>query len=180
MTRFAVALLVPLASTSAWADAEAVCKDLYSQAAIDPIRAQLPFTAPPTFEQLTDTSKPTEQQKRAIAALDKARAACLQANMKEWQDWPAELLSATDRAAAREQLARVDLYNGKITFGEYNATAQRIGADLGKEVDEVQGRIESSIAAKPGQPSVVESYRRQRGLNCSTQRNALGTTTNCR
>lgn len=148
------ALLIGItAALVAWAGPAAAgaseeCKAGYANPRIDPLRAKLPFTAPPTFQQLTDKDRADDAQQAALIEFDRARIACANAQVKELAAAPTEMLTAFNKAVALEQAARADLFTGKTTFGEYNTEVRRISVELDTALAEAERRYQ--VRRDPG------------------------------
>jgi len=133
-------LLLAVAAATAWADSDIKCKESFADKVLDSIRSKLPFTAPPTLEQLSDQSRPTEEQQVALIELDRRKIRCANALVKELSDAPSEALIIFNSAVTKEQAARADLYLGKITFGEYNKTVAQLGAAMDQQLAAIEQR----------------------------------------
>ncbi len=119
-------------------EADATCRD----PALQPYFVKSPcdiFNA--TLEQLSDSSKINDEQK---AALQKARAAFTDASKKLIQAYrqyggqkgneTASLLEKTDGQSDANQL---DLYSGKITWGEYNRRRKDSNVQLRDQYNDI-------------------------------------------
>ena len=142
------AVLVAWYSPAA-ADVGASCKAGYANPKIDPLRTKLPFSAPPTLEQLADPDRANDEQQAALIEFDRARIACANAQVQELAEAPPAMLAAFNRAVTLEQAARADLFTGKLTFGEYNRHVQKLGVEL----DAALAEVEKSLQRR-GSPAV--------------------------
>ena len=182
------AALVAWASPAA-ADADALCRAGYADSKIDPLRSKLPFTGAPTFQQLADTDRADDAQQAALIELDRARIACANAQVKELADAPPAMLAAFDRAVKLEQVARADLFTGKLTFGEYNRQVQKIAADMDAELAAVErheaqrrtSRAGAGRAAAAGVRQAIPTYNPfPKPLICTSTRRGTLVDTFCR
>lgn len=98
------------------------CRAGYGDAALNPIRNKFPALTGrerPTPEMLSDSSKPTDEQRSLILVYDKRVIECANGYTPIFADFGPEYLAVHVQATTRAQADRVDLYQGKLTFGEY-------------------------------------------------------------
>jgi len=102
--------------------AAAFCRGKYADPRLDPIRDKTPALAgiaQPTLEMLSDQSRPTDEQKAAILIYDRAAIECSNEFMKVYATSGPDYVAAYSQEISQVQADRAQLYQGKITFGEY-------------------------------------------------------------
>ena len=95
---------------------------LLSQADFAPISSKiyLGFGKDQPFAMTTNTDKPTDEEKKAIASWMSARQECFNSgNPWRQQYLPPEINAIGNRVWSSFLLLTADLYNGKITYGDY-------------------------------------------------------------
>ena len=112
------------------AKAEEVCKALWSDHALDPLRAKIPLGEDkPTFAMLKNTERLKLKDRPvadlAIKALEKCRAA----RADVYAALPPQLIVAIHGIDRRQDANIAELYAGKITFGEFNIATNRLRGD---------------------------------------------------
>lgn len=123
---------LPALGQSNLAECQAAMK---SNKALDVLRPKLAEPADPTLAQLADASLANDEEQMALIEFDRRRIDCSNLWVKENQDLPQQALEAFSRSVRDEQLARADLFTGKLTFGEYNRKAVAIYRALSAEFD---------------------------------------------
>lgn len=78
-----------------------------------------------TFPMLADQSRPNELEKRAIADWAAERNECVKAGDDYWRrTYPPQIHALAIEAENTLMALAVELYNGKVTFGEFNKRRQ--------------------------------------------------------
>ncbi len=98
------------------------CRAGYGDPVLNPIRNKFPILTgreQPTAGMLSDSSKPTDEQKSLILVYDRRAIECANGYTPVFADFGPGYLAVHLQATTRAQAARVDLYQGKSTFGEY-------------------------------------------------------------
>lgn len=130
--RYRAALLaLVLAAPAAFAqqDPSVGCmQSLREQPRFEAIKAKISLgrVRDSTFAMLADTTLPDEAERQAIAAWATARADCVRLGDDFRKSWPPQLASLAVEAESRMTAEAVDLYQQKITFGEFNKRRQAL------------------------------------------------------
>lgn len=129
MYPLAVSLLAVLAgcatqpnTATMFADQAEKCRTAYRDPALDPIRNKLPVLAGlqrPILEMLSDSSRITEEQKPLILLYDKYVIECNNGYSQIFALVGPNYVAVHSQTVGLGQANRADLYQGKITFGEY-------------------------------------------------------------
>lgn len=122
-----------------FAKAQEVCKAIWLDHALDPLRAMIPFGEDkPTFAMLKNTErlKPKDRPVAdlAIKALEKCRAAYADV----YAALPPQVTAMIHGIDRREDANVAELYAGKITFGEFNVATNRLRGDVSLALSGVQ------------------------------------------
>lgn len=111
---------------------DAICDASVKNPILDPIRDKMPSKiSKATIAQLSDASMPNDQEKAVLLAMDDVIAECRSAQIKN-----IEMFGAPGTSAAllnlfqREKMARAALWQGKITFGQYNTARSESSAEF--------------------------------------------------
>ena len=107
------------------------CKTLWSDRAFDPLRSKIPLDEEkPAFSMLTNREKLRPKDKPladlAIKTLEKCRAAYAPV----YAMLPAQAKALIEGVWQNQDALIAELYNGKITFGEYNVSMNRLYGEL--------------------------------------------------
>ena len=98
------------------------CRAGYSDPALDALRSKFPVLAGierPTPAMLADSTRPSERQKPLILVYDRHAIDCANGYAAVFGELGPEYLAIHVEATTRAQAARRELYEGKLTFGEY-------------------------------------------------------------
>jgi hypothetical protein len=98
------------------------CRAGYDDPALDALRTKFPVLAGlerPTPAMLSDSSRPSERQKPLILLYDRHAIDCANGYAAVFGELGPEYLAIHVQATTRAQAARSELYEGKLTFGEY-------------------------------------------------------------
>jgi hypothetical protein len=111
--------------------ARAECRRLWSNHIFDPIRSKVNFSEDkPTFSMLKNTEKLSRQERPLADEAIKALEACRKAYEPVYAMLPPPIKGRIE-AVQRDQDAKIaELYNGKITFGDFNVAISRMTADV--------------------------------------------------
>jgi uncharacterized caspase-like protein len=110
--------------------ARAECSRLWANHVFDPFRTKLNFgEEKPTFSMLKNTEKLNRKEKPLADLAVKALEQCRKAYEPVYAMLPPQTKTRIE-AIQRDQDAKIaELYNGKITFGEFNVAISRMTAD---------------------------------------------------
>jgi hypothetical protein len=143
MTRLAalglLLLLAACAGTNpARESARNVCAIAYGDPALDPVRQKIPWDDDAAIKAamhfLADNSKPTDVERQALQTLDAANRRC-------WDAWDQAGRSPVIQSARSSISASLaELYNGRITYGEYNRRRANALADMRAKMQEAEER----------------------------------------
>jgi Caspase domain/PDZ domain len=122
-----------------FAKAQEVCRAIWSDHALDPLRAKIPFGEDkPTFAMLKNTERLKLKDRPvadlAIKALEKCRAACADV----YATLPPQVSAMIHGIDRRQDANIAELYAGKITFGEFNVATNRLRGDVSLALSGVQ------------------------------------------
>ena len=98
------------------------CRAGYADPALDALRTKFPVLAGlerPTPAMLSDSTRPSERQKPLIVVYDRHAIDCANGYAAVFGELGPEYLAIHVQATTRAQAARSELYQGKLTFGEY-------------------------------------------------------------
>lgn len=147
----------------AFAQARAACKTLWSDRMFDPLRSKIPLgEEKPTFSMLTNTEKLRSKEKpladSAITTLEKCRTAYAPV----YAMLPPQV-NAMIHGVEREQDAKVaELYNGKITFGDFNVALNNLNGALSAALSGISTPPKSStttqVAEKAAPPPPSQQH----------------------
>jgi hypothetical protein len=124
---------------SNFAKAQEVCKAIWSDHALDPLRAKIPFGEDkPSFAMLKNTERLKLKDRPvadlAIKALEKCRAAYADV----YAALPPQVTAMIHGIDRRQDANIAELYAGKITFGEFNVATNRLRGDVSLALSGVQ------------------------------------------
>jgi hypothetical protein len=110
--------------------ARAECLRLWSNHIFDPFRSRINFSEEkPTFSMLKSTEKLSRKERPLADQAIKALEACRKAYEPVYAMLPPPIKGRIE-AIQRDQDAKIaELYNGKITFGDFNVAISRMTAD---------------------------------------------------
>ena len=134
---------------------------------LDPLRDKLVVAVPgeETFAMLADQSMPTDQQRAAISIWSDGKHDCVTKWLPWWQEhFSAELVDVAVEVDNQMTFAAVDLYNRKITFGEFNRRSKVARADVKQRVAAIVARIQTAQRQQQDQQAAVarqEDWQRQ-------------------
>src|SRR6202051_1861579 len=133
---------------SALAKAREECKALWSDHVFDPIRSKIPLgEEKPTFSILKNTEKLKPKDRPLADLAIKTVEKCRSAFAPVFAMLP-EQANALMQGLMRKQDALIaQLYNGKITFGDYNIGINQMLAEFVEVVSGIRSPSQSSTAA---------------------------------
>ena len=114
-----------------------------------------------TFALFGDTTKPTDEEKAAILVWVNARQACYQL-ARQWQietNMPPHFVAMNENSWSNSILMIADLYNGKMTYGEYARARAEAGSKFQQQwAAEVQRLQEHQAAAEEQRRDLALMY----------------------
>jgi Caspase domain len=115
---------------SAVAKAHEECHTLWADPAFDPIRDKIPLEGKPTFPMLKNSER-LHRKDRPLADLAiKTLERCRAAYTPVYAMLPPQVYNVVQGLDRRQDALIVELYTGKITFGEYSIQFDRMLAEL--------------------------------------------------
>ena len=161
----------------AFVQAREACKALWSDHVFDPIRGKIKLDdEKPTFSMLTNKEK-LQPKDRPLADLAiKTLEKCRNGYAPVFAMLPQQVVVLI-QGVQREQDAKIaELYNGKITFGDYNVAMNQLTGQLATAISglQTQPQIQSTVAspqprqiavdskAKPPATAVTASFKEKR------------------
>lgn len=124
--------------------------------------------AEPTFEQLANVEKAIDSEKVLISKLSKGFDFCEGVrNESIKSNTPLAVILAYENNNARRKSLLIDLYNQKITYGEYLEQRQESKKKLKREVDAVWAEIDqenAKIDAHNARINAMQEAQRRREL----------------
>ena len=180
--------------------AKAYCDQLLDDPALNPLLSKTDIAAGNySFQMLADETRITDLEKPAVALLGDKGLLCQARYISGMRQFLHPLLVANRQAFNTSVNAvRVDLYSGRITWGQYHQTRAKLLADLQKSHSEIAAALDKQDqqTAIAKQQAAVAEYanflQMQRNLilqqpvvkpstniNCTSQTIGGITTTNC-
>ena len=147
----------------AFAQARAACKTLWSDRLFDPLRGKIPLgEEKPTFSMLTNTEKLRSKDKPLADSAIKTLEKCRTAYAPVYAMLPPQP-NAMIHGVEREQDAKVaELYNGKITFGDFNVAMNNLNGALSAALSGISPPPKSStttqVAEKAASPPPLQQH----------------------
>lgn len=134
-------------------------KNLSSDPSLNAISSKVPFgdIKQQSFMMLANNEKPTEQEKLAIAAYGERNKQC-----QNYLDLylnssgaPSEYVALTRTTNATKDELLVDLYNGKITYGEYSSLLQKLGGNYDAAVAQIERSLKANAADAKARDAII-------------------------
>lgn len=147
----------------AFAQARAACKTLWLDRMFDPLRSKIPLgEEKPTFSMLTNTEKLRSKDKPLANSAIKTLEKCRTAYAPVYAMLPPQV-NAMIYGVEREQDAKVaELYNGKITFGDFNVAMNNLNGALSAALSGISTPPKSStttqVAEKAAPPPPLQQH----------------------
>jgi hypothetical protein len=102
-----------------------------------------------TFSMLADQSRPTLKERKEITGWFDERDQCWKTQEAALQSqWPPELFQLSNEGSAGIKSIGVELYNGKITFGEANKQIEQLGNTIKARMIPIIKQYQAEIAAQ--------------------------------
>jgi hypothetical protein len=135
-----------------------------------PIRAKIPMTSKlATLEQMTDNSKPTKAEKKALEAYSELRKKYDAKDIEITnQYWPYIVSVRREFHRNLEELL-AELYVGKVTYGQFNKRRKEISDNFQTKVDALNHERRANIESK----RQVNQQNAQKEATCSRLRAQL-------
>jgi len=138
-------------SATAAAKVRACFDDLAASDALAPIRHKVALGSvqDQTFAMLTDSTKPSADEKRAILAWGNGRDRCmvLQRNENQTQGVPVQVRATLDSVATNQQNLLAQLYLGNITYADFAAKRQAVANTANEAIAGIQAELQKQDAA---------------------------------
>jgi hypothetical protein len=133
---------------------------------------------PATFEQLSNTEKATDAEKPLIAILADGTNKCHQVTMDEApKNMPFSIRNAYDNYQNNRMILLIDVYNQKISYGEYMQRRQLAKTKM--EQDVARGNQEISDNEATSRQLEQEQIERDMAVFRENTRRSSPKTTNC-
>jgi len=126
-------------------------RDLAAEPQFEQLSHKLPLAdlTSITFPMLAEESRPTPKERQEIADWFKKRDKCRQgSDALHRTQWPPEIYEVSTQGDAGIQAIGVDLYNGKITFGETNKRLQQLRSDILAKLVPVIKKYQAELVAE--------------------------------
>ena len=147
----------------------AFCSQLMSDAALDPLRKKTAISGDATAEMLSDPSRITDAEKPVVALwVSKTQSCQLRLNNGYRQSAPPLIASHIESFHAAASGLRTPLYNGEMTWGQFNQARRKLALDFQRTGAEIQaalqrgdgpGAVAAQQAATAGFGSFVQTLR---------------------
>lgn len=194
---FAFAITIPLSALGAVSDD---CYDyLYSLPEISPISEKIavPDVTKASFKQLSNQEKPSPQDKEIIEKLANGLKVCFDLEMEYLpKNIHPSIRKAIEDNYTNRSSSLIDLYNEKITYGEYikrrqaSVTTYRREIDTANnEIDEINAQASQAEAAQQREAwgrifgnisEAIKNSRPKPSINCTSTEFGGRVTTTCR
>ena len=125
------------------------CKTLWSDHVFDPLRGKLALTEDkPTFSMLTNKEKLRAKDKPLADLAIKTVEKCRSAYAPVFAMLPPQVNVVMQGVLQRQDALIAELYNGKITFGDYNVAMSRLKGELVETLSGIATPPESAAATQ--------------------------------
>jgi Caspase domain len=115
---------------SAVAKAHEECHALWADPAFDPIRDKIPLEGKPTFPMLKNSERLRPKDRPLLDLAIKTLERCRAAYAPVYAMLPLQVFRVVQGLDRRQDAVIVELYTGKVTFGEYNIQIDRMLGEL--------------------------------------------------
>jgi hypothetical protein len=123
-----------------------------------------------TFGMLANDSIPTTEERNAIAAYFAANEQCAKLGESYRQaNYPPEINNQLLAAMTAINLVGVDLYKGRITYGEANKRLAAVRDDLGSKMTVIIQQYKKDIAERQTQTAALKSQAESQRLQAASQ-----------
>jgi hypothetical protein len=140
---------------SAIAKAREVCKALWSDRAFDPLRSKVPLgEEKPTFSMLKNTEKLKAKDKPLADLAIKAVEKCRSAYAPAFSMLPQATTALIEGIFRKQDALIAQLYNGKITIGDYNVGLDQMLGEFVEVVSGIRSSSQSPTAAAQTPPKI--------------------------
>ena len=135
---------------SGFENARGACKAMWSDRAFDSLRARIPLGEDkPTFAMLKNNEKLKANERPLADLAIKTLEKCRTAYTDVYAMLPPQTSAAIHGVERQQDALIADLYRGKISFGEFNASISRLTAQLtlavtGAQITEPPGPIRNA------------------------------------
>ena len=121
----------------------AFCSQLMSDAALDPLRRKTVISGDATTEMLSDPSRITGAEKPLVALwVSKTQSCQLRLNNGYRQSAPPLIASHIESFHAAATGLRTPLYNGEMTWGQFNQARRKLALDFQRTGAEIQAALQ--------------------------------------
>jgi hypothetical protein len=141
---------------SAFAKAHLACDALWSDRAFDPLRRRIPLgDEKPTFSMLTNTQKLQPKEKPLADLAIKTLEKCRSGYAPVFAMLPPQVNAMIQGVQRRQDDLVAQLYNGKITFGDFNVGMNDLNGKLSEAFSGVPTQAKSASTAHQTTPVAV-------------------------
>jgi len=128
------------------AQLEACVLAIYNSPEAEPLRPHLPFKVQEaTLQQMTDTSKATDEQVNAIFALHPKLQACRQVELQNLATATPSVVPILVSAFNKDDESLIDLIQRKVTWGDFIRQLKSISLEAQRELTDEGQRIKSNL-----------------------------------
>jgi hypothetical protein len=134
------------------------CKALWSDHIFDPLRSRIPLgEEKPTFSMLTNKEKLKSKDKPLADLAIKTVEKCRSAYAPVYNMLPEQANAFVKGIEQRQDALIAELYNGKITFGDYNVEMNRLRGKFAEALSGIPTQSQSSTSAQATTESAAQS-----------------------
>jgi hypothetical protein len=140
---------------TAVAKAKAACAALWADHNLDPLRDNFPLGEDnePTPAMLANPERLHPEEKPLADLAIKALGQCREAWAPAWAMLPPAVKLMTEGVQRKQDAVIADLYSGKITWGDFNATLDRLNGEFEQAVSDFSQQAQQPDATKFDQPT---------------------------
>ena len=144
---------------AAFAKAREDCNTLWSDHIFDPLRSRLPLgEEKPTFSMLKNKEKLHSKDKPLADLAIKTVEKCRSAYAPVYNMLPEQVNAFIKGTEQRQDALIAELYNGKITFGDYNVEMNRLRGKFAEALSGISIQTQSNLtSARAASESAVQS-----------------------
>jgi hypothetical protein len=126
-----------------------------------------------SFSMLADQSRPTVQERKEIASWFDARENCWKTSEPTLRAlWPPEIVQISNEGSASLKAIGVELYNGKLTYGEANKEIEDLGNSIKARIIPIVKQFQADAAAQQAAEKQQTAQRTEAAERQSAQQQA--------